>query len=172
MWELCTIAEILLAGIWTKLDIEFTSNVHNVCTTLTLTGPSHCQPAPSVGIELLIFHFTAFNLVLNLDRHLLPRPALPTWSPCLFPSPLIPFTLLSEVFTGHEVKQTRFSLFPKRTQSVWSTPSPTLQCLQDAYIYTSPLWAVLCAWLLQLQEAWYMRNEKRNCTSQDKFFPS
>jgi len=104
MWELCTIAEILLAGIWTKLDIEFTSNVHNVCTTLTLTAPSHCQPAPSVGIELLIFHFTAFHLVLNLDRHLLPRPALPTWSPCLFPSPLIPFTLLSEVFTGHEVE--------------------------------------------------------------------
>jgi len=86
------------------LDIEFTPNVHNVCTTLTLTGPSHCQPAPSVGIELLIFHFTAFDLVLNLDRHLPPRPALPTWSSCLFPSPPILFTLLSEVFTGHKVK--------------------------------------------------------------------
>ena len=78
--------------------------MHNVCTTLTLTGPSHCQPAPSVGIELLIFYFTAFDLVLNLDRHLPPRPALPTWSSCLFPSPPILFTLLSEVFTGHKVK--------------------------------------------------------------------
>jgi len=128
--------------------------VHNSHSDGTLTLPAGSL---SLGIELLIFHFTAFDLVLNLDRHLPPRPALPTWSPCLFPSPPIPSTLLSGVFTGHELE----------ADWIFSLSKADSVCLNEALlhlrcnVYTSPLWAVLCAWLLQLQEAWYIWGMRR-----------